>query len=217
VIFEQLLRTQWRFTRFAVLTMAAVAFLLPTLLWRIVGAGGALAPLALMQGFETLGYVLVAVAFLGGLVLASQPWIVDAQTRHVYALSLPITWARYVALRFAAGLLTLTIPAIALYAGARLTLLSVRLPDVLRAYPGQLALRFLLGTAVSYALIFSLQYLAGRRAALVALLVILAVAGGLFSMSLFGTPAWAAQLGGALFEWPGSFAIYTAPWRLIDV
>lgn len=217
-MFAMVLRTQWKWTRGPIIGFAALAFVFPALAWRLASAASR-GPDALqvMDGFAALGPMLGFLALLGPFVLAALPWGIDHETKHVYPLSLPIGWTQWVGMRFAAGALTLLIPAGALYLGAQLTLSMLELPPLLRGYAGGLAFRFLLASIVAYGLTFALQYLAGKRAGAVALIIMLTCAAMIMVLALLGMSDVAEAFGRAVFEWPGPLAIFVEPWTLIDV
>jgi hypothetical protein len=217
-MFAQILYTQWKWTRASLGTFIVFAFVVPVALWLLMGPDTTTATaVTLMQAFEETGKYLAIMAVLGGFVLAVQPWTVDSQAKHVYPLSLPIPWPRYVTLRFGAGALTLLLPALALWLGCMITLLLVEIPPTLRTYPGMLAARFLLAALVTYSLTFALQYLAGRRAVLVLLGILLLVLVTSAGLELAGLGEWNSRMARILFEWPGPLSIFTADWSLIDV
>lgn len=169
------------------------------------------------DGMQALGPMLAFLALLGAFVLAVYPWTVDAETKHVYPLSLPITWPRYVGMRFVAGALTLVLPAVALYLGGRLAVSMIELPPLLRSYAGALAVRWLLAAIVAYSLSFALQYLAGRRATVVALLIVLGIVGLFAVLELAGAHDVGDAIGRFLFEFPGPLGVFSERWVLIDV
>jgi hypothetical protein len=223
-MFEQILRTNLKWTRVTVATFAVAAFLLPVLAWRfgapsyVVAAGIDPADARfVMAGFEPVGFFVATIAVLGAFILAAQPWNMDAAARHVYPLSLPVPWRRYVAMRYAAGALTLAVPAAALWVGALLALAMVQMPPTLRAYPGALALRFLFASLLAYSATFALQYVFGRRAALVALVALLAIVTVVFGLELSGNGARIDAIGRFLMEWPGPLSLFGNTWRLVDV
>ena len=218
-MFATILRTQWAWTRLHVAGIALLAFVAPVFSWRLVADPNPNVSSAfqLIEGFAPLSVILTGIALLGPFLLAALPWTIDAETKHVYPLSLPMKWSQFISMRFAAGALTLLIPAAALYLGSVAVVAMVDLPPLLRAYPGALTLRFLLAMLVTYGAAFALQYLAGRRAAIVVLLALIA-------MMVIGLAAWMIGAGDAidaigrfLFTWPGPFAIYAETWTLIDV
>lgn len=217
-MFSMILRTHWASTRLLVAAVALLAFLMPAFAWRIASRGGSsVNVLQLMDGFSGLGPMLAFLALFGSFVLAVYPWTLDAETKHVYPLALPISWTRYVGMRYVAGALTLLAPALALYLGCRLALSLITLPPMLQAYPGALAVRFLLAALVAYSASFALQYLAGRRAAVVALIVVLTFAVTLTALELTGAKGVSDAIGLFLFDFPGPFGVFSQSWVLIDV
>jgi hypothetical protein len=217
-MFAMILRTQWSWTRAAVGGISLLAFLFPALAWRIFASSQQdAAVLQVMYGFASLGPMLSALAMIGPFVLAALPWTIDHEAKHVYALSLPVTWARFVWMRFAAGAMTLVFPAIALYVGCRAVVAMIELPPLLRAYPAALSLRFLLACFVAYGITFALQYLAGRRAAVVVLVSLLTTGVIGVALAMFGLGEAVTAVGSFLFDWPGPFSIFVEPWTLIDV
>ena len=218
-MFRQILFTNLRWTRLSLTVMSVLAFVLPTGLWRLASVSnfGPQPALALMRGFEVVGVGLGLLAFFAGFVLVAQAWAEDALGKHVYALSLPVPWSRYVAMRFGAGALTLVLPTVALWLGSLFVLTQVELPPTLRSYPGTLALRFYLGALLSYAIVFQIQYLSGRRAALVLLALVGGIGGISLGMDLTGNGDLLSQASRWLFEWPGPLAVFAADWMLVDV
>ena len=217
-MFVMILRTHWAWTRLLVGAVALLAFLMPAFAWRISkGYSESVSVLQLMDGLSVLGPMLGFLALFGSFVLAVYPWTLDAETKHVYPLALPVSWTRYVGMRYAAGALTLLVPSLALYIGCRFALSLITLPPMLQAYPGALAVRFLLAALVAYSASFALQYLAGRRAALVALLLVLGFAVTLTAMEISGAKALSDAIGVFLFDFPGPFGVFTQSWVLIDV
>lgn len=213
-----LVRTQWAWTRNALLGFATVAFLTPALAWRLTSGGFSSAPaLQVMDGFATVGFLLSIIAMMGAFAIAALPWTVDAEARHVYPLSLPIGWTQFVAVRYLAGAAALVVPAFALYLGALATLAMIEMPPLLQAYPGAIAVRFFLAAFVAYSATFALQYLAGRQAAVVALLALVGLIGIAFGLWLLGLEGAVDATMQFLFDWPGPLAVFTDPWTLIDV
>jgi hypothetical protein len=217
-MFAMMAWTQWRWTRTVVYGIAALAFVFPTLtrfLARNFGSDENLAQV--LDGFAVLGPMLGFLSLLGPFALAALPWTIDNETRHVYPLSLPVPWQWWVGTRFAVGALSLIIPAVALWAGAVATVSVIELPPLLHAYPGALALRFLLACLVSYSLSFALQYLAGRRATQVAVGFLVSVLLVVIAATMLGQEPLLERIARYVFVWPGPLAIFVEPWTLIDV
>lgn len=217
-MFAMMFRTQWRWTRAIVFGIAALALVFPTLARYLLRSTGTVDPLAqILDGYNALGPLLGFLALLGPFVLAALPWTIDNETRHVYPLALPVEWSWWVGTRFVIGAITLLVPTVALYIGAVATVSVIELPPLLRAYPGALALRFLLASLLSYSASFALQYLAGRRATHVAVSILVGMLGlGLVAM-LFGQSDLVERAGEWGFVWPGPLALFIDPWTLIDV
>jgi hypothetical protein len=217
-MFTQILYTQWKWTRAALGMFVVLSFVIPVALWRLNGPdSGSVPAISLMQAFDQTGAFLAVIALLGGFVLAVVPWTVDAQAKHVYPLSLPVPWPRYVVMRFGAGAVSLGLPAIALWLGCLVTLAFVDVPATLHTYPGTVAARFLLASLVAYGITFALQYLAGRRAVLLLLGILVAVLVAGTALELLGLSAVNQSVVRVLFEWPGPLSVFTADWSLIDV
>jgi len=218
-MFGQILFTQLRWTRPLVALMSVLAFLTPAIAWWMGAARveRSASPVAIIAGFDSAGPLLAGIALLGAFVLAAYPWSIDAQSKHVQALSLPIPWSSYVGMRFAAGALTLLVPTLALWLGSLLALSFITIPETLRAYPGSLALRFLAASLLAYAMTFAMQYLAGRRST-ITVLGLFAVGGVLwFGIRMTGNQAIVEIVSQWLTDVPGPFAVFAAEWRLLDV
>jgi hypothetical protein len=218
-MFRTILFTQLRWTRLLITGMSVVTFLIPAIAWWLGGMSAQYPerPSAIIIGFESVGNMLMLVAGLGAFFAAAYPWMQDAASRHVFALSLPVRWREYLAMRFGAGALTLLLPAFTLYLGSLFALSMVQMPATLRAYPGTLALRFLAATLLAYALTFAVQYVAGRRAALVLVGVVIGGAVLSFGLKAFGLGGALDGIVSAIFDFPGPFAVFTAEWKLVDV
>lgn len=218
-MFRQILFTQMRWTRTLVIAMAVLAFLTPAIAWWMGGMSTVYPerPAAIITGFQTVGAMLTLIAGLGAFLVAAYPWMMDAASKHVFPLSLPIRWREYLAMRFGAGVLSLLVPALALYLGSLFALSFVDLPPTLRAYPGTLALRFLAAALIAYSVTFALQYLAGRRATAIILGILV---GGLAVYAVFNVLGLAPMMDrfvSGLFEFPGPLAVFASDWTLVDV
>ena len=217
-MFAQVLYVQWKWARTELLAYAMLAFLAPVLMLKIAMANTDDSSVGLFLGVVTgTGVFFVFLAFACAVGFSVRPWLADQALKHVYALSLPVPWSAFVRYRFLAGALLLTVPTVCVWAGGVLAVASSTLPPTLHAYPGGIAVRFLCSALVFYAATFLLQYAAGRNAARVVLLSLLA----LLLVESFGR-----VLGlGSAFEytwnlftsWPGPFETLSARWMLIDV
>jgi hypothetical protein len=219
-MFRQILRAQWLAARLAVVILGVLAFAAPLL---AVFWGGDLRSAGSdqvaywLQGSERIAALLPYLALLVGVTAGFLAWSPDHAGRHVYALSLPVSRARFVALRFGAGAVITAVPALALLAGAIVASLSVSLPEGLHAYPVQLTLRFLLASLTLYAIIFALSISTKRAQLLTA-----GALGGVILADLL-LAAWGVSFSVTaetlvlLTTWPGPLSILAGAWTLFDV
>jgi len=219
-VFKQVLFAQWIRSRFAVALVTVLAFAVPLL---SVYYGGDLAG----SGREQVGDWLVSadraakllpfLAVLVGLLLGTLAWSADLTGRHVYALSLPVTRAMYVTMRFAAGALFATIPGVAMGISAAIASASVTLPPGIRALPFELSGRFWLASLTVYALIFAIAG-ATRRGQVITISVIGGAIAADMALLLFGVDySITAEALYLLVSWPGPLSILTGRWALFDV
>src|SRR4051812_48952709 len=111
-----IVETQWRWTRIVALIATIAAFALPLLSLQDAHSGWS--PADFVGRIERWGpaYALIAAGL--GLAVALAAWAHDQRGRHVYALSLPVSRARYVLMRFGAGALFLAPAVIAVLLSA---------------------------------------------------------------------------------------------------
>ncbi len=218
-MFGQVMFTHVRWTRSGVAVLSVAAFALPALIWRMVHQDftSTYGALEVMRGFQVLGPLLAALSIFVGVLVVGQAYAADEGNKQVYALSLPVAWSRYVAMRFGAGALLLLAPAVSLWLGTLLVLSLVTIPASLHAYPGTLTLRFLFASFVAYAVTFPLPYLTGKRAAHLLLGVLIGVSVLMFGAELAGMQPLLRAAVRLLFEWPGPLAVFSDSWMLIDV
>lgn len=225
-MYHPMLFLHWKQARLALLPLAVAAFALPLL--SIQGLGGTLSHS--WEAYRALNaaelwlplYPVLAAAI--GATLALTAWNWDHQLGHVYALSLPLPRWRYVLRKMGAGMALALVPTFAFWVGAHLAAASLSLPEGLRAYPDQLAIRFLLGTLVSYALLFAAGAGTSRGTVIfvTAVIVSLFVLGVLSDLLAARFPSLeyvdlATWLLTFMVERPGPFAVFTGNWSLIDV
>ena len=156
-------------------------------------------------------------AFVCAIGFAVRPYLADQALKHVYALSLPVPWARFLRYRFMAGAILLIAPTVAVYMGATLATMTAAVPATLHTYPFGLAVRFYLSALEIYAATFLLQYVTGKYAVRVVLtiigvLVVAELGGRMLGMS----DAW-VWLWDHLTTLPGPLETLTARWMMIDV
>ena len=218
-MFVQILRTHWAWTRTILLGFAVLVFMLPVFIWRLLSRAleGVPSAIVLMEGFSAVGPALAFVAIIGAFAIAAFPWGIDNETRHVYPLSLPIAWSRYVSMRYASGAILLLVPTVALWLGSVFAVAMVDLPAVLNAYPGALAFRFLIAMLLAYSATFAMQYVGGKSAPVAALVVLIAISVPLFTLAALDQDRIIDAVVKFLIEWPGPLAIFAEPWKLIDV
>jgi len=220
------LNLQWRAARWALLPFLLLVIGLPVLVLRLasqLGADpvfGAASSLGMMELWAPLFPLLAA---LLGFAVAFTAWTWDHHTGHVYALTLPLSRARYATYKFLAGAAVLLLPVLALLAGIMLALLLAPLPETVHAYPLSFALRFLLASGITYALGFALAAGTVRTVVWLTVGTILVLVFGTllvqFLESALAVPLWSPieLLERALLDLPGPFNVFGGSWMLIDV
>lgn len=217
-MFKQVLFTQWKWSRTELFCAVAVAFVMPTLVLRIgYGIVDAYSVSDVLSVVGVTGVLFASLAVLSALALAWRPYVVDATLRHVGPLTLPVAWPAFVRMRFFAGAALLLLPTFAVWIGGVVATMAIAIPPTLHAYPGGIALRFLIAALVAYAAGFALQYLAGKQAVRVALAIFAVVAAVELVANVLGFDSFAIKSWNALTTWPGPFAVFGARWMLIDV
>jgi len=218
-MFREVLRTQWKWSTTGVVVGTVVAFALP--LMTVQGAGPADATwieaqnlLEAQRGWARW-YPLLALAV--GLLVGTGAWANDHRVHHVYALTLPVARWHFVLLRYAAGLVLLIAPMVALTVGASVAGAAATVPSGLNAYPVAVAIRFALAVVVAYSIFFAISSGTTRTAGYV-----LSVVGGIVVVQvLFQLSGNSTNLLTAIFDrivtWPGPFEIFSGRWMLIDV
>lgn len=176
-IFGVMLRAQARYVApfLALAVLLAVALPLANLqgldsaaAFRMDRAGLLLSQSAFLAGFYPV------LALCTGVFLAVATWLPDVHWRWVYVLTLPIDRGRMAVLRLATGF-TLILPVgFILWLSGLLAAAVANAPDVVRAYPGALSLRFIFAAASGF-VVGSLGVLAGRKLWLVPGLLLLLV------------------------------------------
>jgi hypothetical protein len=219
-MFNALLKIQWKWTRVAILAATIIGFAIPVASVRLFLAGGDLSRITagrVVSSMQDAGILYSFVSAAIGLAVAFLAWSADQKGRHVYALSLPVSRARFAMMRFGAGSVFLLLPAAGVLIGSFVALALVDLPPGLHAYPFSLTLRFLLASFVAFALFFSVAASSTRAAAtllggilgFVMLAVILAALG--VNYDILGKTTR------LIFAEPGVLSIFTGRWMLIDV
>ena len=217
-MFRQMLFVQWKWARIELIAYALLGFLAPTAILKAAMAGADDASVgSLLSVVAGAGVFFVFLAFVCALGFSVRPWLADQSLKHVYALSLPVTWSTFVRYRFLAGASLLVVPTLAMWAGGALAVSTAVLPPTLHAYAGGVAMRFLLSALVIYAAIFLLQYAAGKNAVRIALLFIAGLLGIEALSQVLGHGSAIVDAWNVVTTWPGPFETLSGRWMLIDV
>jgi hypothetical protein len=217
----QTLYVHWKAARLGLLPATLAGFGLPLLVAQ--GLPHAELVLSATRTSDALAGTVYWTAFfpvlaaLVGALLALSAWSWDHRGNHVYALSLPISRARYALLKFSAGALLALLPLVGVLTGSVLAIAAAHVPDGLHAYPLQLAGRFLTSTLIAYAVVFALA--AGTIRTTVVVLTILIALPILLSMGqlrpYLGDASVSFWITQALHY--GPFRIFFGNWALFDV
>lgn len=219
-MFKVLMVVQWKWTKWAALLATLVGFALPIASAQAVAivqdntTQAAAYVINVMQSFG-IGYALLAAGT--GLAFALAAWSNDHRGRHIYALSLPISRAKYAAMRFAAGVLFLLLPTLGVLVGSIIASMVAPIPAGLHAYPIALTLRFLLAGGVAFSIFFAIASSTPKAAGLVlgAVAAVFVIAFILSAAEInYDLPGHA---GSFLFSEPGLLSVFTGRWMLIDV
>ena len=219
-MFKQVLFAQWLSSRLALAVLSVLAFALPLV---SVFYGSDLATTGRgslgewLSVTDRVAQVLPVFAVLVGALLGVLAWSPDLAGRHIYALSLPLRRAVFVALRFGAGAALALVPSAALAAGSAVASLAVQLPPGVRAYPVELSVRFTLATLTVYAIIFALASASRRSQLAIIGTISAAVALDLALVTLDVSFSITAATLNALITWPGPLSILVGRWALFDV
>ena len=213
-MFRAIVETQWKWTRGYILIATVSAFAIPLAsLQSAYRTDNANMFVSAMQSWG-VWYALLAAAT--GLSAAFTAWSHDHRGRHVYALILPVTRARYALMRLGAGALFLSPVVASLLLGALAVAAFGVIPEGLRVYAFAITVRFALAALVAYALFFAIASATSRAAG-----VVLGLIAAVVLLSYLGSVAnlpvdFLGKLGRALFESPGVFSVFTGRWMLVD-
>ena len=213
-MFGMIVRTQWKWTRTLVLLATVAGFAIP--LASLQSAAGSNTARGFVLTMQSYGIAYALLAAGTGLVVALAAWTHDQRGRHIYALSLPVSRARYVLMRLGAGALFLAPPTVAVLLGTLVVSLFGTLPAGLHSYPVALTLRFAFATLVAFALFFAIGSSSQRTAGI----VLAAFAGLLLTQYVFalaGLPYnLLSRVGDVLFTTPGLLSVFSGRWTLVD-
>jgi len=218
-MFAQTLYVQWKWNRDFLAFYTVAGFAAPLIiLWIALTYLGLTTARELVLVGGVVGVTTAVIAVIAGLTVAWQGYGVDDRAGHIYALSLPVTRTRALALRAATAALILLLPAIGVWIGSMLAATQVTLPPMLRSYAGALAIRALLAAWLAHTCMFALRYAAGRRAKLVlAALVIMIGTLGFATEAVPAAREAILNVGNFLISSPGPFGVVFGRWTLIDV
>jgi hypothetical protein len=218
-MFGQTLYAQWKWNRDFLAFYAFVGFVAPLLiLWIGLPKLGLSSARELVFIGGVVGAAVAVISVLAGVTIAWQGYGVDERVGHIYALSLPVTRIRLLAMRAVSAALLLAVPAAGVWVGATITLRQAGLPPTLHGYALALASRALLASWLAHAFMFALRYAAGRRAAFVFAALILTFGSLAFaSQAVPSARAPILRAGDFLISTPGPFGVLFGRWTLIDV
>jgi len=215
----QTLYVQWKWNRDFLAFYTVVAFAAPlVILWVALPHLGLTSARELVSVGEAVGTATEVIAVLAGLTVAWQGYGVDERVGHIYALSLPVTRGRALAMRAGTASLTLALPAVGVWIGAMVAAAQVQLPPSLHSYAGSLASKALLAAWLAHACMFALCYSARRRAKVVLVLLIIGVS--TLAVATVVAPSSRPAItraGDFLISNPGPFGVLFGRWTLIDV
>jgi hypothetical protein len=213
-MFRAILETQWKWTRGFALVASLVGFALP--LASLQFAHRADTPMEFVARMQLFGAFYAVLAAAVGLIWAFLAWNHDHRGRHVYALSLPITRARYVAMRLGAGATFLGAPTLAVLLGCLVVAAFGGIPTGLHAYPVALTLRFAFAALVAYSIFFAIASSTPKAAGILIGLIAVVVLAQYVLMLTETRVDVAGRLLNLLFEEPGVFSVFRGRWMLVD-
>ena len=222
-MFKALMKVQWKWTRVTVLVATIIGFAIPLASVRMFDPRGympdavRISPGYVIREMQQAGVLYAFLAGAVGLFVAFIAWNADHKGRHIYALSLPVSRARYALMRFGAGSLFLLVPAAGVLIGCLVAVAIMDIPPGMHAYPLQVAIRFALASFVAFAIFFAAAASSQKAAAS----VLVAIAGFFLLAAIISAMDTNVDLIGTaakfIFAEPGMLSIFTGRWMLIDV
>lgn len=218
-MFREILRTQWKWSAWAVIVATVASFALPVLTVQDAGVinPDAVDVVAMMGRVLIVGAFYPIVALGAGVAMALLIWAPDHRSHHVYALSLPVPRWYYTLLRLAAGAVLLLPAVLALWIGALIATAVSTIPVGLEAYPGAITIRFALALLLGYAFFFALASGTMRTTAILLGIVPVAFIALSQLIALVGGPNLLALAWNWIADLPGPFRLLFDPWLLINV
>jgi len=228
-MYRSMLFLHWKQIKHFLTLTVLVSFALPLAAVNGLGTpagseGAGVEPYRFVTEFQDWLFVFPLLALAIGATLALSAWNWDHRMGHVYALSLPITRWEYTLQKMLAGVTLLTVPALALWLGAHVATATITLPEGLRAYPDELAIRYFFAILVTFALFFAMAAGTIRTTAI--------VVGAVVGVMFFGAIAndlladhyaffERVRMVDAFVDWmvngTGPFGVISGSWSLIDV
>jgi hypothetical protein len=210
-----ILESQWKWNRGLALLGVLLGFSLPLLSLRM--AAGSLMLTGFIATMAAWGVAYAIAAGALGLMAAVFAWSFDHRLRHVYALSLPIPRWRYVVYRYAAGMVTLALPVLAVFISAEIVAHSALVPKELHAYPIALTLRFMFAVLVAYSLFFAISAATPRTAGYILGSIVVIIAAQIMLSAASVHADILSRAMDLVFSAPGLLAVFGGRWTLIDV
>lgn len=217
-MFRALMAVQWKWTKWPAFLATLVGFAIPIASVQAVSTRDyGLQAGYIISGMQQFAVTYAVLAATIGLVFATAAWSNDHKGRHIYALSLPVSRAKYAGMRFAAGTIFLVLPTLGVLAGCLIASAIVPIPAGLHTYPIALTLRFLLASGLAFSIFFAIAASTPKTAGL--------ILGGIAAVFIVAFILSAAEikydlLGHAssfLFNEPGLLSVFTGRWMLVDV
>jgi len=213
-MFRAIVETQWKWTRGYALIATVLGFLIP--LGSLQSAYAYSNANDFVSAMQSWGVWYALLAAATGLSAAFTAWSHDHRGRHVYALILPVSRARYALMRLGAGAIFMSPVVVAVLLGALGVAAFGAIPDGLCVYAFAITVRFALAALVAYSLFFAVASATSRAAGIV-LGVLAAFAMLVYLGSVANLPMdFVPTLGRALFDSPGIFSVFTGRWMLVD-
>jgi hypothetical protein len=214
-MFKALFDVQWKWSRFAMLLGMILGFAVP--IASMASVANDRSPESFVRHMQSYAITYALLAAGVGLAFALLAWGPDHRGRHVYALSLPISRARYAMIKFASGLAFLVGPTTGVLIGCLLASAIMPIPPGLHAYPLALTLRFFFASCVAFAIFFAVASMTPKAAGVV-LGVLGAVVGTQFLLSAANVNYdLLSRIGDFIFNAPGVLSVFTGRWMLVDV
>ena len=218
-MFSQTFYAQWKWNRDFLAFYTFVGFAAPLLMmWIGLPQLGLASARELVFVGGVIGVGVAVISVLAGMTVAWQGYGVDERGGHIYALSLPVTRGRMLAMRVGSAAIMLVLPALGVWVGSVLAVGQAGLPPTLHGYAASLASRALLASWLAHACMFALRYAAGPRAKMVFAALIISF--GSLAFASQAVPAARAPIlraGDFLISNPGPFGVLFGRWTLIDV